>query len=303
MKKRVLFVFALIFLAGFVLAQEPTCFDNDLGKNYSYRGVVADSDNFYADSCVDESDLSEYYCEDGAAEEIIVTCLDGCENGLCIGGEIVVCEPQTCGDLGYDCGIWGDGCGGEINCGGCNEGQVCEEAECRPIGSNGGGGGGGGSGCVPASCNWLGAECGLQDDGCGTKVDCGGCSDGEICQRGNCVAFSFGDGFDDAPIDIGGEESVVDEEGQGIWWWIIIIFFVLVIIAVLIFFFIKWKSLGSSALSGATLANSNNVPKPPTAPEKFKTKGAQQEMKSSEESGDASQNSNKVSEGFEIRTN
>lgn len=38
--------------------------------------------------------------------------------------------------------------------------------------------------CTPKTCGQLGAECGSVPDGCGGKVSCGGCADGETCGGG-----------------------------------------------------------------------------------------------------------------------
>ncbi len=35
------------------------------------------------------------------------------------------CTPLTCEDLGKECGNWGDGCGGFLDCGGCEDGKSC----------------------------------------------------------------------------------------------------------------------------------------------------------------------------------
>ncbi len=42
-------------------------------------------------------------------------------------------------------------------------------------------------GCVPATCQSLGHECGQPSDGCGGSLDCGGCESGNTCASGLCV--------------------------------------------------------------------------------------------------------------------
>jgi hypothetical protein len=37
------------------------------------------------------------------------------------------CEPQTCSDLGKECGTWPDGCGDTVTCGPCGPGWGCSE--------------------------------------------------------------------------------------------------------------------------------------------------------------------------------
>jgi hypothetical protein len=41
------------------------------------------------------------------------------------GGVVVPCTPKTCNDLGVNCGVAGDGCGGSLSCGTCANGDVC----------------------------------------------------------------------------------------------------------------------------------------------------------------------------------
>lgn len=40
------------------------------------------------------------------------------------------CVPLTCEDLGVQCGVWSDGCGGTIDCGACPDGLPCVEGYC-----------------------------------------------------------------------------------------------------------------------------------------------------------------------------
>jgi uncharacterized protein YkwD len=74
-------------------------------------------------------------------------------------------------------------------------------------------------GCAPTSCAELGAQCGVQSDGCGGTVDCGGCPADQICGGagphrcgpGECAegaAEACGDGVDqdcDGAVDEGCE--------------------------------------------------------------------------------------------------
>jgi hypothetical protein len=56
------------------------------------------------------------------------------------------------------------------------------------VASSGGGTSGGGGtnpSCKPATCADLGKSCGLQDDGCGKKIDCGACPTN--CQPKTCA--------------------------------------------------------------------------------------------------------------------
>lgn len=60
--------------------------------------------------------------DDGCGNEI--ECPDNCTGVLTCGGGgdqfKCGCTPQTCLDLGAECGITDDGCGGVLDCGGCD---------------------------------------------------------------------------------------------------------------------------------------------------------------------------------------
>jgi hypothetical protein len=89
------------------------------------------------------------------------------------GDDAPPCVPQSCDDLGVDCGQQNDGCGDIIDCGTCTgAGEYC-------------GGGGpslcGVGPCTPQTCDDLGANCGLQSNGCGTLIDCGTCTSPAVC--------------------------------------------------------------------------------------------------------------------------
>ncbi len=51
---------------------------------------------------------------------------DGATGGLLRVGED--CAPATCDGLDVQCGVWGDGCGHAMGCGGCPDGQTCGPA-------------------------------------------------------------------------------------------------------------------------------------------------------------------------------
>ncbi len=93
------------------------------------------------------------------------------------------CVPATCESLGQECGQPGDGCGGTLNCGGCEGNELCDSGVCveelmttppPPA-------------CVPDTCEGLGIECGVRSDGCGDYMACGGCQSGSSCNSGVCV--------------------------------------------------------------------------------------------------------------------
>jgi hypothetical protein len=83
-------------------------------------------------------------------------CTTGCMEGQCC--------PLTCADLGYPCGMVGDGCGSILQCRTCDPGQSCmSPGICFPKSA----------GCTPRSC--TASSCGYIDDGCGGQIDCGSC--------------------------------------------------------------------------------------------------------------------------------
>jgi hypothetical protein len=57
---------------------------------------------------------------------------DRATQGTCGGGGIPfrcgtggTCKPVTCKELNYDCGQYGDGCTGFIDCGACKSPDIC----------------------------------------------------------------------------------------------------------------------------------------------------------------------------------
>ncbi len=110
------------------------------------------------------------------------------------------CKPQKCSDLGYDCGINGDGCGGTVNCKACSGNDVCGVGGYSKCG-NPSVTAGGAPACTPKTCADLGTNCGQVGDGCGNTIDCGPADCGG-------VGYCGGGGFDKcggvAPVDGGG---------------------------------------------------------------------------------------------------
>ena len=80
------------------------------------------------------------------------------------------CVPRTCQST--DCGVIDNGCGLEMDCGGCPEGVICGAHgvpnECEVA-------------CEARTCGSPDAQCGTLDDGCGNTLDCGDCTDGTFC--------------------------------------------------------------------------------------------------------------------------
>jgi len=95
-------------------------------------------------------------------------CLDGysCVNGLCE----PACAPATCGM--NQCNMISDGCGGQLDCGGCATGEVCSANQCGPR---------------PQHCTNNVQDGTESDKDCGG--DCDGCANGQRCYSTNdCAA-------------------------------------------------------------------------------------------------------------------
>jgi hypothetical protein len=100
------------------------------------------------------------------------------------GGSAATCVPKTCAELGFTCGIAGDGCGGSTPlCGTCTSPQYCGGGGSNKCGGNNGKGADGSVLCVPKTCATYGANtCGAQSDGCGGLTpDCGNCTSPQYC--------------------------------------------------------------------------------------------------------------------------
>jgi hypothetical protein len=107
----------------------------------------------------------------------------------CAGPLTPTCNPLTCQQQNIGCGPAGDGCGGQLDCGGCADPLTC-----------GGGGLPGqcgapdGGTCQAQSCQQQGLACGQTGDGCGNVLDCGTCTSPASCIGGRCVAPDSGSG-------------------------------------------------------------------------------------------------------------
>ena len=110
-----------------------------------------------------------------------------CSSGACVDESVSVpppqtCTPASCQSLGAECGAPSDGCGGTLNCGGCDAGQLCSNNVCvdQPMTPPP-------PACVPTTCQALGAECGVRSNGCGGTLNCGGCDAGQSCSNSLCI--------------------------------------------------------------------------------------------------------------------
>ncbi|WP_146618363.1 hypothetical protein [Lujinxingia litoralis] len=122
---------------------------------------------------------------EGAQCGTIETCGETLSCGECSEGESCnaenrcECAPNTCEELGAECGTIDDGCGGELDCGGCPGFETCGEAGTPEANLC--------QACVALTCEGVGAQCGTIDDGCGGELDCGGCDPGEACAEAGSV--------------------------------------------------------------------------------------------------------------------
>ena len=55
--------------------------------------------------------------------------------------------------------------------------------------------------CVPSSCETLGQVCGQPNDGCGGRLNCGSCGNGELCSSGLCIDEPVSSSPAAAPFD------------------------------------------------------------------------------------------------------
>ena len=76
---------------------------------------------------------------------------------------------KTCAEVGAQCGMASDGCGGMQPCGTCNSPDACVSNKCV---------------CQPTTCTAQGKDCSTISDGCGGMLFCGSCCLGDACAAG-----------------------------------------------------------------------------------------------------------------------
>ena len=102
----------------------------------------------------------------------------------------VLCTPETCASLGYDCGPAGDGCGNMLDCGSttCPGNEFCGGDGPSKCGGDFTTTPDGGPVCIPKTCADLGYDCGSAGDGCGGTIGpCGAtgtCTSPQYCGGG-----------------------------------------------------------------------------------------------------------------------
>ena len=105
-----------------------------------------------------------------------------CDDGLSCGAGShsfsCGCESTTCAALGAECGAPPSGCGDSLlNCG--------QEAPCQALGENFLCNASFQCACTPVDATTACAnKCGTLEDGCGSTIECGGCTGAETCGGG-----------------------------------------------------------------------------------------------------------------------
>lgn len=123
--------------------------------------------NEAGNACADEQPCLEDECIEPCVGD---DCGEPCEGDECP----APCVPQSCDDLGAECGALDDGCGTLLLCGDCASPETCGAVEANQCD------------CVPTTCEESGAACGSIADGCGGTLECGECEFGE-CEANQCV--------------------------------------------------------------------------------------------------------------------
>lgn len=103
------------------------------------------------------------------------------------------CVVKTCAQMAAQCGSLPDNCGGKLECGACQQGQICGGAGANKCGTNE---------CSPKSCAQVGASCGYISDQCSLALDCGTCPSGQTCGGGG-VPNQCGSGGSSCSMTLG----------------------------------------------------------------------------------------------------
>ena len=110
------------------------------------------------------------------------------------------CTPNTCQSLGRECGGASDGCGGNLNCGGCGSGESCSSGVCvaDPVSSlpPPSSGGRGPTGQWPPGFPAYQSAAELTTNGTTSdlksKMNSGACSDGCVIEHAGDIVGSKG---------------------------------------------------------------------------------------------------------------
>jgi hypothetical protein len=163
-RKRILDIEALLVLAVAPLGLVSACQSGGTTQNIS----TPDAGQGKPDVPIFSQDASVVFNLDGGSATAI--------DGACV----ALTSCMVAG--GQYCGIIGDGCTGNLNCGNCPAGQSCVGNICTS--------GSGYDAGVLTSCIVTGGQyCGTIGNGAGGKLDCGACATpGWICTDGLCTA-------------------------------------------------------------------------------------------------------------------
>ena len=200
-----IFALGLAFQAFLACDNTPEVIRSTPGKSPDTTADAGEVDVYVPP--IFKSDSGMQSCEHKSCQDLGANCgdtVDGCgaqiHCGDCTSDEKCsiekanvctkltdLCKPISKTDVcaGKECGIEGDGCGGQIDCGSCKAGDACgihTPFSCATATT------GYDSQHCPtkiASCKAAGAVCGIIGNGCGGTIDCdkelGGCAAGAIC--------------------------------------------------------------------------------------------------------------------------
>ena len=112
------------------------------------------------------------------------------------------CAPQTCVQLGFNCGTASDGCGGTLSCGSCTAPATCVNNVCTT--------------CTPTTCAAQGKNCGTIPDGCGGTLTCGTCTAPQTCGGGGTPNVCGGGGGGSSDTGLRSPTAnTADHDGDG----------------------------------------------------------------------------------------
>jgi hypothetical protein len=140
----------------------------------------------------------------------------GGDDGGASSGSDPNCKPLTCADQKIACGLAGNGCGGQIDCGGCKESERCgstdSPSQCVPITIA--------TGCTPKTCADVGVSCGQAGDGCGNLLSCGTCAPDEQCgaigRPSQCVKITAAEADGGACVPLTLADYLADNKDCGL---------------------------------------------------------------------------------------
>ena len=140
----------------------------------AHEGAVSTKDRFFPSYCPPGEALSPQEKSLAYLLFDLAACIS--DGGPPAPPACVPRSAESCGET--ECGPRSDGCGGVVDCGGCDGGAYCAPTGvCLPS-------------CSAISCASAAYECGLHSDGCSDVIDCGTCAGNARCgltQPGKCA--------------------------------------------------------------------------------------------------------------------